>query len=76
MRPLRGFTITTAVTVTDGTAYLLGTGLLGNGYSLQAGNCADMIMTRMVEKALAHTDDEKVVIQGDHREVHVYFEPR
>jgi hypothetical protein len=75
MRPLRGFTITTALAVTDGTVYLLGSGLLGNGYSLQAGRCADLIMTRMVEKALAHTDDEKVVIRGDHREVHVYFEP-
>ncbi len=76
MRPVRGFTITTAVTVTDDAVYLLGTGLLASGYSFQAGQCADRIMTRMVEKALAHTDDEKVVIRGDLREVHVYFEPR
>jgi hypothetical protein len=76
MRPSRGFTFTTAVAVTGGTAYLLGSGLLGNGYSLQAGNCANRIMARIVEKALAHADEEKVVIRGDHREVHVYFEPR
>jgi hypothetical protein len=46
------------------------------GTSHLAGRYADQIMTRMVEKALAHTDDEMVVIRGDHREVHVYFEPR
>jgi hypothetical protein len=76
MRPLRGFTFTTAVTVPDGTVYSLGGGLLCSGYSLEVGNYADRIMRRMVDKALAHTDNERVVIRGDHRQIHVYFEAR
>jgi hypothetical protein len=56
--------------------YLLGSGLLSSGHSLEAGDVADRVMRRMVRKALAHTDDEKVVIRGDHRVLHVHFEPR
>jgi hypothetical protein len=72
----RGCTFTTAVTVADGTSYLLSHGMLTSGHSTEAGRYADAIQTRVVQAALVHRDDEKMVLRGDHRIVNVYFEPR
>jgi hypothetical protein len=76
LRPPKGFTFTTAVTTADGTSYLLSDGLLSNGYSVEARRFADRVQTKVVEIALRRTDNEKLVLKGDHREVHVYVEPR
>jgi hypothetical protein len=77
LRPARGPTITMAVSTSDGTSYLLSeTGMVMTGYSMEACSRADRFQTYVRNIALDRGDDEKLVVLGDHREVHVYVERR
>lgn len=77
LRSSKGCNFTTAVTTSDGTSYLLSeTGILASGHSSQARSHADALQNKVTTIALDRRDDEKLVVEGDHCELHLRVEPR
>jgi hypothetical protein len=76
LRPVKGCTSTTAVTSSDGTSYLLSEGMLATGHGTAARGFADSLQTKVTEIARGHKDHERLVVTGDHRELHLRVEPR
>lgn len=76
LRPPKGATITVAVTVSDGTSYLLSHGMVLSGHSMAACSLADQYQNRVVRIALDRADHEKLIVTGDHRQLDVRVVPR
>lgn len=68
--------LTVAVSVQDGTSYLLTLGMVAAGYGLTVCRFADTLQNTVVRLAVDRRDDERLVVTGSYRNIEISVAPR